>query len=540
MNTYNKTTNAFTLVEIIIAVSLVSLFTILPVFAYTSYLKISRDEKRKSDLNQIQSALEQYKSQNQEYPQNLSDLVEEGFLPEIPVDPKDGENIQGSETVVYGYEYLPEVDGSTYTLFGILEQNDGEKYYRITPVGAQTAPIPVGGIVTNTPQPTSTSIPSLTPSPTAVQVLSVTTLDTTGDVGRGVDMSFGADGFPIFSYYDATNSKLIFLKCADNTCVSGNTRQSIDTGSYGAAYSASSAYTSIVKDSNGNPLIAYWVSNLQSYLHAYSCNNAACSTGTATPLASSHAGIYPDITLNASNNPVIASNYNIPTTVTNLVASACLNATCTTTATNTAISGYGDRGTYNSIVSGTTPGSTPFIVFRSLSLDDLIGIKCTNETCTTSTGTTLDSNGNVGKYADAVLNNAGNPVISYYDETNANLKVIVCPNSACTGATPVTLESAGNVGSHASIAISVDGTPIISYMELLSGTINAPTSSNLKVMKCGNTACTSGNVSTEVDSGAVGMFSDIEIASDGFPVITYYDNQSNDLKYVKCNTNTCQ
>lgn len=535
---YTKPQRAFTLVEIIIATSLVALFTILPVFAYTSYLRISRDEQRKTELSQVQSALEQYKSQNQVYPQDLGDLVEEGFIPEIPIDPKDGTAVPGSETLTYGYQYSVDADGSTYTLFGILEQNNGEKYYRITPIGSQVAAIPVGGIVTNTPFPTNTTIPALTPSPTTEPAATVFTLDSEGDVGRGVDLSFGADGLPMLSYYDATNSNLIFLKCGDITCSSGNTRRVIETGSYGAAYSVERAYTSLRTGVGNNPIISYMVSTTQSYTYAYSCNDTTCSSGLASPLASGNTGAYVDMTIVANNRPVIVSNYTNMVINTNAIVSACPDPTCPSSV-NTTISGYGNRGAYNAIVSGTGSEDTPFIAFYSISLGDLIGVKCTLAACTSSTGVTLDSTGDVGKYVAATLNSSGNPVISYYDNTNRTLKLIICPNAACTGATPVTLDNSNN-GAHSSIAISADGTPVIAYMRLTEGDPEAPVLSSLMLLKCGNATCSSGNTITGLDEGALGMYATVRIAGDGKPVIAYYDYDNGNLKYIKCGTTSCQ
>ncbi|NDF32536.1 MAG: hypothetical protein EB147_09990, partial [Acidimicrobiia bacterium] len=59
----------------------------------------------------------------------------------------------------------------------------------------------------------------------------------------------------------------------------------------------------------------------------------------------------------------------------------------------------------------------------------------------------------------------GNPIISYYDATNFDLKVAACSNPTCTSSTNTTLDSNGSVGAYSSIAIGTNGVPIISYYD---------------------------------------------------------------------------
>lgn len=87
----------FTLIEIMVSVSIMVMLTIIGVVTYSSVNKRSRDVKRKGDLEQIRSALEMYRSDNGYYPNvgagswnetsGLSDLVPV-YLPAIPSDPQ--------------------------------------------------------------------------------------------------------------------------------------------------------------------------------------------------------------------------------------------------------------------------------------------------------------------------------------------------------------------------------------------------------------------------------------------------------------------
>ncbi len=55
---------------------------------------------------------------------------------------------------------------------------------------------------------------------------------------------------------------------------------------------------------------------------------------------------------------------------------------------------------------------------------DLKVAKCTNPACTGAVSITrLDSAGNVGEYTSIAIGTDGNAVISYFDDTNDDLKV---------------------------------------------------------------------------------------------------------------------
>lgn len=58
----------FTLIELLVVISIISILATLAVSAYSNLQKNSRDAKRKSDLSIIQSALEQYRADQHNYP----------------------------------------------------------------------------------------------------------------------------------------------------------------------------------------------------------------------------------------------------------------------------------------------------------------------------------------------------------------------------------------------------------------------------------------------------------------------------------------
>lgn len=115
-----KSESGFSLLEIIIAISIIALFTILPILAYTSYLKKTRDEKRKSDISKVAQALESYKAEKGTYPPDLQSLVSGGFLPDIPTDPLNGQKVPWDPNQTFGYSFS-NPDGTTYSLSAFME-----------------------------------------------------------------------------------------------------------------------------------------------------------------------------------------------------------------------------------------------------------------------------------------------------------------------------------------------------------------------------------------------------------------------------------
>ncbi len=64
----------FTLIELLIVISIISALVAIQAFAYINSQRSARDSKRKTDLENIRAALEQYRSNNNTYP-NASKIV---------------------------------------------------------------------------------------------------------------------------------------------------------------------------------------------------------------------------------------------------------------------------------------------------------------------------------------------------------------------------------------------------------------------------------------------------------------------------------
>lgn len=124
----------FTFIEILVVVSIIAVLIAVGVISYGSIQKRSRDARRKSDIEQIRSALEFYRSDNGYYPDGpttftaLSSsanpgkvLIDDEYIAQIPSDPKDDTeyayqikmlNLQGEHYYGYCLAAYTEGDGS--------------------------------------------------------------------------------------------------------------------------------------------------------------------------------------------------------------------------------------------------------------------------------------------------------------------------------------------------------------------------------------------------------------------------------------------
>ncbi len=162
--------------------------------------------------------------------------------------------------------------------------------------------------------------------------------------------------------------------------------------------------------------------------------------------------------------------------------------------------------------------------------------KCNDPACSggDETISTVDLSPGTGEYSSLAIGNDGNPVISYYDFINKDLKVVKCNDWACSGndETITVVDATNDVGRSTSIAIGNDGYPVISYQD--------STNDALKVAKCNDLACTGGGEILSTVASSDYAPNSIAISVDGNPVIAYYGSlQGNDLYVVKCNDVAC-
>ena len=85
-----KSTNrdsGFTLIELMIVMAIIAVLATIAVPSYTANVKHAREAVLKEDLHTMRSAIDSYTYDKQKAPQSLDDLVQSGYLRELPKDP---------------------------------------------------------------------------------------------------------------------------------------------------------------------------------------------------------------------------------------------------------------------------------------------------------------------------------------------------------------------------------------------------------------------------------------------------------------------
>jgi general secretion pathway protein G len=77
----------FTLIEMLIVVSLISLLAGLSIAQYKHGATLAQEAVLKEDLFRMREAIDQYYADKGQYPPDLTALVSEGYLRQVPKDP---------------------------------------------------------------------------------------------------------------------------------------------------------------------------------------------------------------------------------------------------------------------------------------------------------------------------------------------------------------------------------------------------------------------------------------------------------------------
>jgi general secretion pathway protein G len=117
----SKMVRGFTLIELLITIAIIALLTAMSVFALSGARESARDGRRKTDLEQIKTALEFYKSDCNVYPTGIPTVgnaltssctgVTNTYIQKTPGDP----------TTNSAYTYCPAAGNLQYTISAHLE-----------------------------------------------------------------------------------------------------------------------------------------------------------------------------------------------------------------------------------------------------------------------------------------------------------------------------------------------------------------------------------------------------------------------------------
>lgn len=352
---------------------------------------------------------------------------------------------------------------------------------------------------------------------------SILTPDSAAKIGKYAALTLDSAGLPIVSYFDEANSALKILHCGNATCSTGNTLATPDaTGTTGL-------YTSVTANNQNVPTVSYY-DETAGVLKVLHCGNTSCTAGNSIvkPDLSGSNGAQSSVKLNASGKPVIAY---FDFTHSSLKILTCGNANCSAGNNIVTADSIGDVGRYPSLV--LSSNGNPAVSYLDLTNGKLKVLRCGNTTCSAGNSvTSVNGSGIAGYFSSLALDASDKPVVSYYNRTNGDLNLLRCGNASCSSGNTITVPDAtGNVGLYTSLKLDVSSNPVVSYYDLSKG--------DLKVLHCGSPTCGPNTVIVGDGSSQTGRYGAIKLDASGNPVVSYWDETNGDLKLLHCGNATC-
>ena len=87
MRTIRKQDAGFTLLELIVVMSIIGILATLAIPSFVGAMRSAREAALKEDLHVMRAAIDSYTMDKRKAPQSLDDLIQDGYLRSIPDDP---------------------------------------------------------------------------------------------------------------------------------------------------------------------------------------------------------------------------------------------------------------------------------------------------------------------------------------------------------------------------------------------------------------------------------------------------------------------
>ena len=84
---FQRRQRGFTLVELMVVISIILILISTAIPIYTSSILRARESVLRQNLFTLRSVIDQYSMDKEKAPQSLQDLVDAGYLKQIPIDP---------------------------------------------------------------------------------------------------------------------------------------------------------------------------------------------------------------------------------------------------------------------------------------------------------------------------------------------------------------------------------------------------------------------------------------------------------------------
>lgn len=287
-------------------------------------------------------------------------------------------------------------------------------------------------------------------------------------------------------------------------------------------------YSTLVLDANGYPVISYYDSENLMVVH---CGDVFCQSNNAINIVDSNGntGLPSALALDRDGRAVISY---LDAGNFALKLAYCGDANC---ASNTVIQTIDNSSLVGlSTALALDSAGNPVISYTNFGADQLLLAHCRDPYCSTEISIqVVDSAGGVGQFTTLALDRNGLPVIAYRDVDSQQLKIARCGDVDCRSGNRIrVVDNSGNTSNQIALALTADDKPRLSYFDERAGA--------LKLLLCGNSTCSAGNQTRTLDRGNLAIaHTALAINQAGTPIISYVDQLAGAVKVVECGNPAC-
>ena len=289
-----------------------------------------------------------------------------------------------------------------------------------------------------------------------------------GDPGawqHATGIAIGGDGLPVLSYYHAASMGLKVAHCQNVACTASTTL-TVASGS-----SDQGPENSIAIGTNGFPVVTYGDIGADQR-DAIRCFTADCSLAIG-PMMRGPGARYGHTTVGGDGLALTVSNSHT------IYATHCDDDYCSAVTSTAVVTTASGVPWLAPTAIATMPNGLAMFTYHQGNTGMLRLARCNNAACDSVAVSTIDSN--VGVSTETVASTSiafaadGTARFAYWDTDDGDLKLARCTGANCGSFSRVSVDTAGNVGRYASMVLSA-GKPLIAYYDT--------TAQDLKVAYC--------------------------------------------------------